>query len=343
MGDSNRIEEFAYNFYTEKTGCPSLRTILAYQDSSETNNVIPPILTLTDAERVERSYATLKIQDPVTKKTTTLGSAFFPPELYFELHFKYYGAPAKSSPSECSAVEKVPQDVKKFFEVYESMKGEGIDIVLRCPGRNNNLDMLMNIAKPKEFIPSKEYLEEMMVLPNKPIIVDLIHDQNIAKFKEKAIERTKKKISSDAHEKLQILSGNLEVYDKEGYPILDENGNNQRETYEHPIFRIETPAKPYLIRYLIPYNETNLPSLQQLLANKFVTYLSKMHAQVPAIQEEMKERKLNEKEYERIKRNTILNLRKEVEESEKITEEIEKMSNAKKQNRKGSGLKALLF
>ncbi|MDP1696001.1 MAG: hypothetical protein Q8L29_03745 [archaeon] len=321
--------EFKWNRYPENTGCPSLRTILAYQDNSVTNNVVPQILTLADAERVERSYGTVTLTDEKTGKTIVLGPSFFPANLFFELHFKYYGVPNRPMPSKVSVVTKVPQTPKEFFQVYREMKEEGIDVILRCPGKMSDIDMAFNMARGENSL--KDSLEEIMCSPNKPILIDLIHENQSEKFRQTIIERCKKKIDENTFENPQILAGDLKLYDEKGYPIL-ESSRHKNTHYEHSMFKIEMPKKPHLLRYLIPFNETNLGNLQQLLAEKLITYISRMHSQVPAIKQAMEEQKDNEDENERIKRNTILQARKEAEEDKERLKEIGAMSKAREKN-----------
>ncbi len=330
--ETKKMNEFEFNSYAEKTGCPSLRTILAYQDKSVAGDIIPRILTLTDAERVDRSWNTLTIKDSKTGKTAVLGPNYFPAELYFELHFRQYGVPNRSMPSEIAEVKNVPQTARKFFDVYQSMKNEGIDIILRCPGNNTRLDIDMNFAKPAEFVRDGDILEGLMRSPNKPILVDLVHDNEEKKFKQKVTERCKNKVDQNTRDSPRLLIGDLKLYDSKGHPIIDSAGQHKRKPYEHLISKIEMPGKPELLRYLVPYNESNLGNLQTLLADKLVTYLSRMHAQVPAVQRDMAEQKANKANSERLRENTITHLRNRHEKEQRILEEINLAGKRKKGN-----------
>lgn len=340
MENPKIVTELEYNKYTEKTGCPSLRTILAYQDISEKNNVIPQILTFADVERISRTLDFTGIKDPETKRRIELGKAFLPANLDFQLFlYKFYdtnipnqkqgngefinfstrtesGMEIKKytpSPKEDSNIPsqviKIPSTPKEFFQVHQEMKREGIDAILRCIGNLRNADFSFNIAKGEGFSQLGDSLEEIMTSPNKPILIDLIPDNELERFKKETIERYNRKIAQ-TYEEPQILRG------------ID---------YEHPLYRLNITGKS-LIRYIMPYNDSNLYSVQLLLADKLVTFLSNMHAQVPAIKEKMKEQEANKIENERIKRNTILQTRKEAEEDERRLKEIDASSKAKKRN-----------
>jgi len=336
------ITEFAYNKYTEKTGCPSLRTILAFQDKSESMDIVPSILTFTDVERISRTLDHTGMRDKKTGKRIELGKSFLPANLNYQLflykfydiaipnpnpngpdfiqfskrtesgiEIKNYSPSPKNNPNIPSKVLKVPDTPREFFQVYREMKREGIDAILRCIGTLKNTDFAFNISKGEGFRQYGDALEDIMTSPNKPILIDLVPESRFEEFKREAIERWNRKISTVSEEQI-MLSG---------------------ADYSHQISRLHVAEKPELIRYILPYNSENARLIQLLLAEKFVNFLSNMHAQVPTVQAELAEQKANLTETERIKKNTIIQHEKEVEKAKKAIAEVKSLEEAKKTRR----------